>query len=75
MNFKMGMTAVLAFLTIVFLAQNMETVTVRFLIWNLSLSLAVLIFLLLLVGLTMGWLLRSFTGYLKNKKSGSHPGV
>jgi len=70
----MGMMAVLAFLAVVFLAQNMEAVTVRFLVWELSLSLAVLIFLLLLSGLIMGWLLQSFAGYLKNKKSGSNPG-
>jgi len=69
---KLGIIAVLVFLTLVFLVQNIEVVTVRFLIWNVSLSLAVLIFLLLLIGWVLGWLLRSFAGYQKNKKSVSH---
>lgn len=66
---KLGIIAVLAFLTLVFLAQNIEAVTVRFLIWNLSLSLSVLIFLVLLIGWILGWLLKSFASYQKNKKS------
>jgi len=34
MNFKMGGIAVLALLAVIFLAQNIEVVTVSFLVWK-----------------------------------------
>jgi lipopolysaccharide assembly protein A len=50
MNFKIGLVAVLAFLALIFLVQNVEVVKVTFLFWEISMSRAVLIFFSLLIG-------------------------
>lgn len=60
----MGMfRLILAFLCvefgIVFTLQNTDSVTVAFLVWALTLSRALLVFLLIVVGTVLGWLLRS----------------
>lgn len=69
MNFKPGLIAILAFVSLIFLAQNYESVTVSFLFWEMSMSLAVLIFFILLTGFVIGWLLHSFLSYRNDKKS------
>ena len=68
MNFKLGLVAILAFAVLVFLAQNIEAVTVSFLFWEISMSLALLIFFLMLSGFIIGWFIHSFISYRKNKK-------
>jgi lipopolysaccharide assembly protein A len=68
MNFKMGLVAILAILALIFVAQNIEIVTVRFLLWELSMSRAVLLFFSLLIGFIIGWLFHSYLSYLKDKK-------
>lgn len=70
MNFKAGLLAILAFLALVFLVQNMDVVTVKFLLWEMSMSRAVLIFFLLLTGFIAGWFLQGFLSYRKEKKKG-----
>lgn len=44
----------LLFLVVVFAAQNAEVVTINFLIWEFSMSRAIMIFLLLLIGFLVG---------------------
>jgi uncharacterized integral membrane protein len=44
---------------IVFTLQNTAAVTVEFLAWSVTLSRALLVFLLVVVGTLLGWLLRS----------------
>ena len=44
---------------IVFTLQNTESVTVEFLIWSATLSRALLVFLLIVIGTVLGWLFRS----------------
>jgi len=68
MNYKVGILAVLALILLIFLAQNIEVVTVNFLIWEISMSLAVMIFFLLLIGLMIGWLMHGYLSYRKDKK-------
>ena len=68
MNFKMGLVAILVFFALVFVAQNIDVVTVKFLFWELSMSRAVLLFFSLLVGFIIGWLLHSYMAYRKDKK-------
>jgi uncharacterized integral membrane protein len=67
MNFKIGLVAILALLALIFLAQNIEVVTVSFLFWEMSMSRAVLLFFSLLIGFIIGWFLHSFLSYRKNK--------
>lgn len=68
MNFKMGLVAILVFFALVFVAQNIDVVTVKFLLWELSMSRAVLLFFSLLIGFLIGWLLHSYISYRKDKK-------
>jgi len=68
MNYKMGLIAILVFFALVFVAQNIDVVTVKFLFWELSMSRAVLLFFSLLVGFIIGWLLHSYMTYRKDKK-------
>jgi len=68
MNFKIGLVAILALLALIFLAQNIEVVTVSFLFWEMSMSRSVLLFFPLLSGFIIGWFLHSFLSYRKDKK-------
>lgn len=68
MNYKVGILAILALILLIFLAQNIEVVTVNFLIWEISMSLAVMIFFLLLIGFMIGWLMHNYLSYRKDKK-------
>ena len=46
-------------LIVVFTLQNTASVSVEFLVWSLTLSRALLVFLVIVVGTALGWLLRS----------------
>lgn len=69
MKFKLALGAVLLLAALVFVLQNSGVVEVKFLVWNFSTSLALLIFVSLASGLFAGWVLTSAAGY--RKKSGS----
>lgn len=64
----MGLVAVLALFALIFVAQNIDMVTVSFLFWEMSMSRAVLLFFSLLIGFIIGWLLHSYLSYRKDKK-------
>jgi lipopolysaccharide assembly protein A len=68
MNFKIILVIILVGLCLIFLAQNVQVVTVSFLFWEMSMSRAVLIFFTLLIGFTIGWFLNSYLSYRKDKK-------
>jgi len=57
MNLKTIIGLVLVALVILFTIQNLEIVTVRFLLWDLSLPRAVMIFVVFLIGALAGFLL------------------
>jgi putative membrane protein len=70
-GFKMILILILAILGVVFTAQNVTVVEIRFLFWRLELSRALLILFLLLVGFTSGWLGRgAFSAGRSKRKSG-----
>lgn len=46
---------VLLLLTVVFTLQNTEIVTINFLFWKLAISRALMIFLVLIIGILIGW--------------------
>lgn len=68
MNFKIISVMVLAVLALVFVAQNIDVVTVSFLFWEISMSRAVLLFFSLLIGFIIGWFLHSYLAYRKDKR-------
>ena len=68
MNFKITLVVILACLALIFVTQNIEVVTVRFLFWEISMSRAILLFFSLLIGFIIGWFLDSYLSYRKDKK-------
>jgi uncharacterized integral membrane protein len=67
MNLKLILVLILASLAVIFIIQNATVVDVRFLFWNVSMSRALLIFLLLIIGIALGWFLHSYLSYRKSK--------
>jgi lipopolysaccharide assembly protein A len=57
MNIKLILGLIIAGMAIVFIIQNVTTVDLTFLFWTLSMSRALLMFLTLSLGITLGWLL------------------
>jgi uncharacterized integral membrane protein len=57
MNAKLIVGIILAGMTILFILQNVTPVELTFLFWTLSMSRALLMFLILSVGIILGWLL------------------
>ena len=55
-----GLILALIGLLIVFAIQNVATVEVNFLIWNLKLPRALLYFIIFAIGALIGWLARYF---------------
>ena len=55
MNLKLILVLVLMGLAAIFIIQNVTVVDIRFLFWNVSMSRALLIFFLLIIGIALGW--------------------
>jgi len=68
MHLKIILIVIAACLTLVFTIQNVAAVTVNIFFWEISLSLALLIFFVLATGFIIGWFLHSFLVYRKDKK-------
>jgi len=67
MNLKLILVLILVSLAAIFIIQNVTVVDVRFLFWNVSMSRALLIFFLLIIGVALGWFLHSYLSYRKTK--------
>jgi len=59
----------LVLLALIFTLQNTEVVNINFLLWHFSMSRVLLIFILLLLGVVIGWLLHSHTQQRKKTKT------
>ncbi len=59
MNIKMLVVLILSSLAVLFIAQNVDVVEIRFLYWRASLSSALLMFFVLLIGFVLGWIVHS----------------
>lgn len=68
MNFKVISLIIIACLAVVFIIQNVAAVTVNIFFWEISLSIALLIFFILVIGFAFGWFLHSFLAYRDVKK-------
>ena len=75
MNLKLILSLTLIGLAVLFVVQNVAVVEIQFLFWSFSLSRAILIFVVLAIGIIVGWLLRSYLFYSeklrKNYSAGS----
>jgi len=68
MHLKIILIVIVACLALVFTIQNVTAVTVSIFFWEFSLSLALLIFFMLILGFLIGWFLHSFLAYRQDKK-------
>lgn len=55
MQWKFWLVIGALFLLVVFVAQNYETVEIKFLFWAFTTSRAIILFLTLVIGIVMGW--------------------
>ena len=58
---------IIGVILIVFMVQNKDTVTVNFFAWNVSISRAVMVLIVFIVGTIFGFIVRSI-GYRKKRK-------
>jgi len=56
MNWKPIVAFILLLLIVVFAVQNYDVVEIKFLLWSFRASRAIIIFLTLMLGFTIGWL-------------------
>lgn len=68
MKLKLFISLFLAFIVISFISQNTETVRVDFLIWSTMMSVVVLVFIALGIGILIGWLLNSYLRFVSKRK-------
>jgi uncharacterized integral membrane protein len=64
-SFKLSSLLVLIVIVAIFLIQNTQVVQINLLLWNISMSAAILVVMLLVIGILIGWFLK---GYLAHKK-------
>ena len=67
MKFKIILSVILASLVLIFIIQNYAVIDIRFFSWTLSISSALLMLLIFLIGLILGWSLHSYSTYSRKK--------
>ena len=68
MDLKIILIFLAACLAVIFIIQNVSAVTVSIFFWEISLSLALLIFFVLAIGFIIGLFLHIYVTYSKDKK-------
>lgn len=68
MRVKLVVSALLAFLVVVFVSQNNDVVQVTFLAWSVEMSLLLMISIIFGFGIVVGWLLNSYCRFVRNRK-------
>ena len=64
-NIRLILGLALTALVVIFTLQNTEVVSINFLFWHFSMSRVLMIFMLLVAGILIGWLLHSLTRHGK----------
>ena len=68
MNVKLAISLVLALLAFIFVYQNTDVVQVDFLFWSTDMSLVLLVFIMLGVGMAISWLLGSYLRFTRKRR-------
>ena len=68
MNLKLIAGLILASLVVLFAVQNAEPVQFRFLFWTFALSRALMMFILLAVGVLLGWMMHAVSVYRERRQ-------
>ena len=63
MHAKLIFVLILAAVALLFIMQNVAAVEIQFLFWSIQMSRALLMFLLLAIGIVIGWFLHSYVKY------------
>jgi uncharacterized integral membrane protein len=56
MNFKAYIGLALMLLAVIFIVQNVAVVEIQFLLWKISTSRSLMIFIVLAIGIVIGWI-------------------
>jgi putative membrane protein len=67
MNHKMLLILILVGLAVLFIIQNVATVEIQFLFWATQMPRSLLMFLLLAIGVIIGWFLHSYIKHREDK--------
>jgi len=67
MNYKLIFILILVGLAVIFIIQNVAVVEIQFLLYSIQMSRSLLMFLLLAMGIIIGWFLHSYVTYRKGK--------
>ena len=67
MNYKMVLILILSGLAVLFIIQNVAVVEIQFLFWATQMPRSLLMFLLLAIGVSIGWFLHGYVRHGKNK--------
>lgn len=73
MRFRLFLWLVLFAIVVLLVAQNAQVVELRFLVWRVALSQALLLFLVLVAGIGIGWTLNLFVGWRRARREPRRP--
>lgn len=66
MKYKLIISIVLICLIVIFLMQNIAAVEIQFFFWTIAMSHVLLMFIVLALGILIGWLLKSYFMHRKD---------
>lgn len=72
MSIKLIAGLILAGLLVLFAIQNAEPVQFRFLVWSFALSRALMMFILLAIGVLLGWMMHAVSTYRDGRQRRGH---
>ena len=67
MNVKLILIIILSGLSVLFIIQNVASTELQFLFWSMQMSRSLLIFVLLAIGIIIGWFLHSYFRHRMDK--------
>ena len=67
MNYKLIVGLILMCLLVIFIIQNSAVVEIQLFFWTIAMSRVLLMFIVLAIGILVGWLLNSYSVHLKKK--------
>ena len=68
MQAKLIVSLILAGLTVLFIVQNVAVVEIQFLFWKMAMSRSLFMFVILAVGILVGWSLHGYHSYRRRTK-------
>ncbi len=68
-NFKLFVILTLIIIATIFLIQNTQVVNINLLLWTYSISVSLAIVSMLIIGILVGWFLKSYFAHKKKRLS------